>query len=420
MSTERQRHDRLRYNWLLRLLALPLLLYTLWQALRAYDLRYLRQRLGFYPPADRRRVLWLHAASVGEVNAVLPLIRELQQRQPEQPLLLTTTTPSGARAACAKLPAGVQHAYLPIDWQGGIRRFLATYRPRCALMMETELWPNLYCECRAREIPLLIVNGRLSARTLRARPWLRRLYALCLRQVTAILARSEQDRASFMLLGAERDRCETIGNIKFSSAPRPERVTPATLGRRYLLAASTRDGEEQLILRAWRRAGARQHLLVLAPRHPQRRRKILAALKGEQVAVRSRGDEISAATSVYLADTFGELPGLIAGADLVIMGGSLVAKGGQNILEAAALGKAPLFGPYMENFRTESAALLERGAALQVQNVDELAEAIQSLLADPERYAQMGERAREVVEQRRDMAARYGEAIRRYCDGASS
>ncbi|MCW8840759.1 MAG: glycosyltransferase, partial [Gammaproteobacteria bacterium] len=341
---------------------------------------------------------------------------QLQQHQPEQPLLLTTATPSGARAARAKLPPGVEHAYFPIDWRRSVRGFLAAYRPRCALIMETELWPNLYCECPQREIPLLLINGRLSARTSRVRPWLRRLYSLCLQQVTAVLARSEQDRASFITLGAPRERCEVIGNIKFSSAPRTERVTPTELGRPYVLAASTRSGEEALVMEAWHQAKADGHLLVIAPRHPQRREQILATLKGEEVAVRSRQDALSAKTSVYLADTFGELPGLIAGAELVFMGGSLVAKGGQNILEAAALGRAPLFGPHMENFRTESETLLDGGGAIQVEDSTELAKKIAMLLADAPLREQMGERARLLVDERRDMASRYREAISRYCE----
>lgn len=412
--------DLLRYNWLLRLLALPIALFTLWQVLKEKEWRYFSQRLGFYRKPARRRVMWLHAASVGEVNAVLPLIKQLQEHQPDQPLLLTTTTPSGARAARSKLPSGVEHAYFPIDWQRSVRGFLAAFRPRCALVMETELWPNLYCECRHREVPLLLINGRLSARTSKTRPWLRHLYTLCLQQVTAILARSEQDRASFITLGADRERCEVIGNIKFSSAPRTERITPTDLGRPYVLAASTRDGEEKHLLQAWREAPTGDHLLVIAPRHPQRRDTILQELRGVKIAVRSRDDSIGEETDIYLADTFGELPGLIAGADLVFMGGSLVPKGGQNILEAAALGRAPLFGPHMDNFRTEAATLLDGSAAIQVDDAAELAACIGRLLEDRALRKEMGERARQLVDERRDMASRYREAISRYCEPASS
>lgn len=419
MSTK-QRYVLLRYNGLLRLLAPLIALYTLWISLREKEPGYLPRRMGIHRKPQRRRVMWLHAASVGEVNAVLPLIKQLQAHQPEQPLLLTTTTPSGARAARSKLPAGVEHAYFPIDWQGSVRRFLSAYRPRCALIMETELWPNLYWECRHRQIPLLIVNGRLSARTSKVKPWLRRLYTMCLQQVTAVLARSEQDRASFITLGADRNRCEVIGNIKFSSAPKTERITATDLGRPYLLGASTRDGEEALILDAWQRAAIPGLLLVIAPRHPKRREQILNTLRGEVVAVRSRGDAVTQETTVYLADTFGELPGLMSGAELVFMGGSLVPKGGQNILEAAALGKAPLFGPHMENFRTESAILLEGGGAIQVADQHELGNRIKVLLADPALRRKMGEQASKLVDERRDMASRYREAVNRYCDPVAS
>jgi 3-deoxy-D-manno-octulosonic-acid transferase len=404
-----------RYNWLLRLLALPIAAYTLWQAVRERELRYLRERLGLYRRSPGGRPIWLHAASVGEVNAALPLLESLARHHPKIPLLLTTTTPSGARTARAKLPSAVHHVYFPVDWQGAVRRFLARHRPRCALVMETELWPNLYSHCRAKEIPLLIVNGRLSARTRRARPWIRRLYALCLQQVSAVLARSEHDRIGFISLGAPKERCEMIGNIKFAAAPAASGVEPLDLSRPYLLAASTRDGEEKLVVEAWKEAGAGE-LLVIAPRHPKRLAQILADLDGESPSVRSRGEAITDTTGIYIADTFGELPAFIAGAELVFMGGSLVAKGGQNLLEAAALGKAPLFGPHMENFLCESEVLLSAGGALQVNDTTQLARELRRLHADKALRSEMGEKAQTVVDERRDMAERYREAIGRYCE----
>ncbi len=417
MSTGAERARQLwRYNLLLRLLAVPLAAYTLWQALREKDLRYLRERFGFYRPAGGKRPLWLHAASVGEVNAALPLLETLARHAPDTPLLLTTTTPSGARTAAAKLPPSVRHAYFPIDWAGAVRRFLSCHRPSCALVMETELWPNLYRRCSAQNIPLLIVNGRLSARTRRARPWLRRLYSLCLQQVSAVLARSEHDRIAFLSLGAARERCEVIGNIKFAAAPSARGVEPIDLKRPYVLAASTREGEEKLVVEAWKESGAAERLLVIAPRHPKRLAQILTDLEGEAISVRSRGEAITDTTRVYLADTFGELPGLIAGAELVFMGGSLVPKGGQNLLEAAALGRAPLFGPHMENFLCESEVLLSQGGALQVRDPRQLASEIRRLLGDASLRREMGEKARAVVDERRDMSERYREAIGRYCD----
>lgn len=417
MSTGAKRERQFsRYNLLLGLLLLPLAVFILWQALREKDLRYLRERFGFYPAVDGDRPIWLHAASVGEVNAALPLLETLSRHYPNTPLLLTTTTPSGARTAAAKLPPAVRHVYFPIDLHGAVRRFLNCHRPRCALVMETELWPNLYSRCGAENIPLLIVNGRLSARTCRARPWLRRLYSLCLQQVTAVLARSERDRISFIALGAPKERCEVIGNIKFAAAPSTAGAVAIDLKRPYVLAASTREEEEKLLLKAWNECGAAGHLLVIAPRHPRRLSQILSDLKGEAISVRSRGEAITDATRIYLADTFGELTGFIAGADLVYMGGSLVPKGGQNLLEAAALGKAPLFGPHMENFLCESEILISEGGAVQVRDVHQLAVEFRRLLENEPLRRELGEKARAVVDERRDMAERYHKAIGHHCE----
>lgn len=416
MSTgAEQKRQLLRYNLLLILLALPIAGYTLWQAFRERDFRYLRERLGFYPPATDKPPIWLHAASVGEVNAALPLIETLSHHYPDIPLLLTTSTPSGARTATSKLAPSVRHAYFPIDWRGAARCFLNRHRPLCALVMETELWPNLYQLCSVQSIPLIIINGRLSTRTLRTKPWLRRLYRLCLQQVTAVLARSEQDRISFLTLGASKEHCEAIGNIKFSAAPTAASVEPIDLKRPYVLAASTREEEEKLVVAAWKSSGVVNRLLVIAPRHPKRLAQILGDLQDEAISVRSRGETVTDTTRIYLADTFGELPGFIAGAELVFMGGSLVPKGGQNLLEAAALGKAPLFGPHMENFLCEAEVLLSHGGALQVSDPQQLAQAFKRLLDAPPLLQEMGEKARMVVDERRDMAERYLEAIDRYC-----
>ena len=417
MSTGAERKQQLwRYNLLLRLLALPLVGYTLLQALREGSPRYLRERFGLYQPATADRPIWLHAASVGEVNAALPLLETLHRHSPDIPLLLTTTTPSGARVAATKLPPAVRHVYFPIDLRGAVRRFLNRHRPRCALVMETELWPNLYSRCGTQNIPLIIINGRLSARTRKARPWLRRLYSLCLQQVSAVLARSEQDRLSFIALGAPKECCEVIGNIKFAAAPLASGVEAIDIKRPYVLAASTREEEEKLLVQAWKESGVANHLLVIAPRHPRRLAQILTDLEGEAISVRSRGEAITDTTRIYLADTFGELPGFIAGAELVFMGGSLVPKGGQNLLEAAALGKAPLFGPHMENFLCESEVLLSQGGAVQVKDTPQLAHELRRLLGNTPLLGEMGEKARAVIDARRDMAERYREAIGRYCE----
>lgn len=412
------RRERLLYRLVLWLLWLPLFLYTAWQAYRAHEPRYLRHRFGLFEPGGNCRPLWFHAASVGEVNALLPLIETVRQHHPTLPLLVTTTTLSGAAIVRKKLPAEIRHVWLPLDYPTAVRRFLDAHTPRCAVIMETELWPHLYGRCRARAIPVLLVNGRLSARTLRAPPWVRRLYHYTLQQVTAILARAEADRMGFIALGAEAARCSVVGNIKFAAAPRADLLAPLELGRRFILAASTRNGEERLIIEAWKKSGINDCLLVIAPRHPQRLGEILKDVGTHAVAVRSRDEAITAQTAIYIADTFGELPALMLGAELVFMGGSLVPKGGQNLLEPAALGKAIVFGPHMENFSSEAAILLSEEGAVQVSDSDALAMTLRSLLADPQRRAWLGARARAAVEARRDMATRYYQALLPWCGSA--
>ena len=407
----------LKYNVLLWALSLPLAIFTVGQALRRGGWRYALQRLGWAYPRSPQRPIWLHAASVGEVIAALPLIERLQARCPDVTILLTTTTATGAAVATQRLPASVAHVYLPIDWRGAVRRFLRRTQPRCALIMETELWPNLYRHCNERGIPLVVINGRLSARTLRADTWMRSVYRSTLAQVDAVLARSETDRAAFVELGAPAQRVSVIGNIKFSAGAAARDTLPFHIERPYLLAASTHHDEELQLARLWQNLAHAEYLLVIAPRHPQRANTILQTLATAQfnVAVRSRGDVVTAQTDVYLADTLGELSIFILGADMVFMGGSLVPVGGHNILEPARAGKATLFGPYMRNFADEAHALLHANAAVQVHNAIELGEQITALLHNPQHCKELGQRAQALLHEHADIADRYLNAIMHYC-----
>jgi 3-deoxy-D-manno-octulosonic-acid transferase len=346
--------------------------------------------------------------------AMLPLIEALQSDHPTLPLLLTTNTASSGTLARNKLPTGVIHAYLPLDWRDAMQRFLAQCQPRLGVIMETELWPNLYQLCSEGDTPLVIINGRLSEKTLRAPGWLRRLYRDCLQRTAQVLSRSELDQERFLQLGANPAHSRVIGNIKFA-ALNSEAPAPIELGRDYVLTASSRDEEEKLIAEAWQRSG-RDELLVIAPRHPQRLEAILNDLQplGLKFAVRSRGELPDASTQLYLADTFGELRAFMTGAQLVFMGGSLVAKGGHNILEPAALGKAVICGPHMENFLDESRTLLEGKGMVQVSSVEALAEAFGDLLQDGGKRRQLGENAQATLTQQADVVERYLEALGDY------
>ena len=385
--------------------------HALWLGWKHRDGRFVRERLGFPGRPAATAPVWIHAASVGEVNAVLPLITELRRRRPGLAMLLTTATPTGGAVARRHLHDGLAHAYLPFDRTGAVRRFLAVHRPACGIVMETELWPNLYAACADAEVPLVIVNGRVSARTLRTPVWLRDLYARCLAGVRAVLARSPEDRDGFLALGAPPSMVRVLGNLKFA-APARTASAPIPLGRPYVLAASTREGEEIRVARAWQCTGS-AHLLVIAPRHPKRIDELLADLRplGLAMAVRSRGEAITGQTRIYVADTFGELDGFMAGAELVYMGGSLVPKGGHNLLEPARLGRAVVFGPHMENFAEEARLLLDEEAAVQVVDEETLSEALQTLLGNAERRQAMGRRAAAAVAARGDVATRYAAAL---------
>ena len=405
----------LRYRALLAALALPMLGYTLWRALRDGGWRYLWQRLGFGLPRLQRPI-WLHCASVGEVNAALPLLDGLLARYPDAPLLVTSNTPTGAAVLARRCGERVRHAYLPLDFRFAARRFLRHCRPRCGLIVETELWANLYRAAAERGVPLAIVNGRLSARTLDAggllRPLLRPALRSCLRNVDRVLARGAADAAGFRQLGAPDERVRVLGNLKFAAAAQPLAATPRPIERRYWLAASTHDDEELQLARIRRELG-RDELLVIAPRHPERREAILRQLAplGLDVAVRSRGEPIAADTQLYLADTLGELAGFIAHAELVFMGGSLIPRGGQNLLEPARAGVAIICGPHMENFADELARLRAADALRQVADAAALARLLDELLDDAAQRARLGAAAQALVRREAGVGRAYLEAL---------
>jgi 3-deoxy-D-manno-octulosonic-acid transferase len=404
-----------RYRFLFTVLAPLLVLHSIWQAWKNRDRRLALQRLGLNLPQHSDRPLWLHMASVGEVNAAVPLIQELQQRHPALPIMVSTVTATGAAMAQKKLP-GITHCYLPLDFAYATRTLLKKMRPRCAVIMETELWPQLYHQCGKQQVPLLIVNGRLSQRTLNRPAWVHAFYQRALANVTKILARSEKDAQRFVQLGATAEQVSVVENIKFA-AVNQNAIEAIKLPRPYVVAASTHDDEELQISREWLASElCKNYLLVIVPRHPVRKETILKQLRplNAPLAVRSANEVVTSETEIYLADTFGELQQFIAGSELVCMGGSLIPRGGQNLIEVARQGKVALFGPHMENFEDECDLLLEQQAAFQVNSAAELIEKMVELLAQPELLQEIGQRAHELVAAKADVAARYAEALEPY------
>ena len=370
---------------LLNLLLIPLTFsYICWKAVRHKQLRYLKQRLGVGLGAIPQNCLWLHCASVGEVNTALPLLYELHQRNPQQNFLITTNTPTGAEIVTRQQQPYLFHAYLPFDWMLSVTLFVTAVKPTALYVLETELWPNLFSICHSRNIPVVIINGRLSPKTTSTYQWVRKVLGQLLLLTDHIYARSEADRAAFIKLGADSNKVSLVGNLKYSP-PSSRAIEKPGVNSEYIVAASTHADEEIKILQCWLKLD-RPELLVIAPRHPERREEILKQLHSltDSIAVRSRNDEITDTTRVYLLDTVGELNNWFSGARLVIMGGSFIPRGGHNLLEPAHFGKAVIFGPSMENFHEEARLMLSKHAAVQVASVDKLCEQLQHFLANPQ------------------------------------
>ncbi len=410
------------YRCLLRLLFPAIAAGTAAVALRDGSLRYLAQRLGHFHAvaAATAQPLWIHCASVGETNAALTFVEAWLKRHPGDEFVLTTNTVTAAKMLASRAPTAasgrVRHCYLPLDYPLFCRRFLDAVKPRCALIIETEIWLNLFCECHGRGIPLLIINARLSQRTLDGARRFKDYYRQSLAAVQAILARSEKDAAAFAALGIAADKITVTGNLK--RAGNKTTTLPDLIGRRYVLAASTHADEEVQAAEAWRRALARgqppsERLLVVAPRHPRRGRAIARQLKkrGFDVRLRSRTQAPPQATpariSVYIADTLGELPALIRHADLVFMGGSLAPVGGHNVLEPAQLGVPQVTGPHTHSFHEEVAALKAVGGLIEAPDQDALEAVFRAALDDAPAHAAAAEKALTLMREYADVVAAY-------------
>lgn len=362
-----------------------------------------RERFALQPiPESERGAIWVHAVSVGEVEAAVPLIRILQG---QGRVLLTTTTPTGSARVRALFGDTVSHVYLPYDVPDAVQRFLDGYRPSMAIFMELEIWPNLFAGCGKRAIPLYLINARLSEKSARGYQWLPRFVASTLANVSRLCAQGEADAARFAALGLPEERIVVTGSIKFDlELPEdlPERgkaLRASLFGLRPVwIAASTHAGEEDQVLEVFLtlRRDYPDLLLLLAPRHPERSPEIraLCQQRGLQCVTRSSGTPCSPDTAVFILDTLGELKQFYAVGDIAFIGGSLVPVGGHNVLEPAALGIPILFGPLMDNFVEISRKLLAEQGAVQIRHQSELSDQVSRLLADATAREQLGENAR--------------------------
>jgi 3-deoxy-D-manno-octulosonic-acid transferase len=406
---------RFLYSFLLYLL-IPLALTRLaWRGLRnrGYWRRW-AERFGFVPRLSGS-VLWLHAVSVGEVRASAPLVKSLARDYPGHTILITTMTPTGSATVHELFGAAVAHCYVPYDLPTAVWRFLNRARPRLALIMETELWPNLFHQCHARGIPLMLANVRMSEKSARGYRRFAGFTRDTLANVSCVGAQTGTDAERMRALGAAQ--VEVTGSIKFEmDVPADLTARAAALrsgfGKRPVwVAASTRAGEEEQVLDAF--AQLREQfpglLLVLVPRHPERFDSVakLCHQRGFRIERRSaRKDGVASDTTILLGDTMGEVLLFHAAADVSYIGGSLVPLGGQNLLEAAAVGTPVVFGPHMFNFSDISRMARGRGAGRQVQDAAELASVVADYLKNPALRNAAGEAGQRMVAENRGALAR--------------
>jgi 3-deoxy-D-manno-octulosonic-acid transferase len=411
------------YSLLIHVLRPAAFAVVLWRGLR--NRRYwlgLGERFGWGPELRGIPAVWVHAVSLGEVTAAAPLVRALQVRHPHVAVVLTTATPTGRDRAHALFGDSVAVRYLPYDTPGGVRRFLARVRPLLAIIMETELWPNLFNECRRRGIPVVLANARLSSTSVRRYRRFGGLFRGVFSGNTRVAAQTADDAERFIAIGAERSRTCVIGNVKFDRAIDPGLIARGALLREACwgprpvwIAGSTHAGEEELVLAAHAelQTAVASALLLLVPRHPERFESVAELLTRRNIRFerRSSGQSVHPDTQVVLVDTVGELAALYASVDVAFVGGSLVPVGGHNLLEPAALGIPVVTGLHQQNGRDIAELLVRAGAALQVADACELAESLQRLFADPPLRQRMGASGRRVVEANRGSVQRLLELI---------
>jgi len=407
------------YSLLLYLITPLIWLRLQWRSRKQPEyVQHLAERYGFYAQPKGEKLIWVHAVSVGETRAAQPLIEGLLARWPGHRILLTGMTPTGREAGREVYGDKVIQAYLPYDYPGAVARFFAHFAPGFGVLMETEIWPNLLAAARQRQIPVILANARLSERSARGYAKLPALVRPAFAALAGVAAQTAGDAQRLGELGAMR--VEVCGNLKFDVLPAAEKLAlgadwrAALDGRPVWLAASTREGEEALILEALARLDIPDLLLVLVPRHPQRFAEVAGLLDSQGWRTVRRSNALpQAATQVWLGDSMGEMAAYYRLADLAFVGGSLLPLGGQNLIEAAACGCPVLVGPHTFNFLQATQDAIAAGAARRVDDAAALGEAVAGLLREREALAAMRRAASEFAAAHQGAAQRMLDFIER-------
>ncbi|UUM30482.1 lipid IV(A) 3-deoxy-D-manno-octulosonic acid transferase [Vibrio japonicus] len=372
-----------------------------------------REHFGITPELESHRsgVIWLHAVSVGEVLASRKLISQLQERYPEKAVLVTTTTSTGAQQV-ENMGNGIVHRYMPIDFSWCVRRFLRTVKPEIMLIIETEIWPNTIHTVSKQSIPIVLVNGRLSEKSLSNYQKLSLLIQPALSSISSLLSVHSDDAKRFIGLGVEAEKVTTTGSLKYDISVEQQTYDDASALRKQLgesrkvwIAASTHLGEDEFILAAYKLAKEKipDLLLILVPRHPERFDSVAELIQSQGLSCvrrsQGRATELSKSTDVYLGDSMGEMMILLAASDLVFMGGSLLGKkvGGHNFIEPAVLSKPCLTGPSYYNFADLADQLIGVGMLTVVSDSEQLAEKVVKSLSSPETLSASGKAGYDIV-----------------------
>jgi 3-deoxy-D-manno-octulosonic-acid transferase len=422
----------LAYSLLLSLGLLVLIPYFLFQAL-VHGKYYagLRQRLGSVSPITGKPVIWLHCVSVGETQAARPLAQRLKQQFPDHALVVSTITLTGQKLAHDVFRKHAESVfYFPFDWRWSVRRALKRINPAAVIIMETELWPNFLRECKAREIPVALVNGRISKQSFRRYAWIKFFLRKVLSSLSIAVMQSETDGQRLQTLGMPAEKIFTAGNLKFDADIGKDLAEIAKeIAKRFglqagsvsdtplILAASTHAPEEQIILDSFKLLRAQQPVrLMLAPRHPERFNEVASLIQNSGLTWARRmnlPESTDANATVILLDTIGELPATYPFASVVFVGGSIVDRGGHNVLEPAAAGKAVVTGAHTHNFHAIVDQMEEAGALVQLPDAratsmatPHITKVFAKLLASPEARAELGRRAKQLISENQGAAER--------------
>lgn len=409
---------RVIYSCFFYLIIPFILIRLIWRSIKVPAYRYRwNERFALYQKKFPQNVIWFHAVSVGEAEALFPLVKKIQRQYPDARLLITTTTVTGSARIKAVMQESVEHVYLPYDIPCAVSRFMRCFKPKIAVIMETEIWPNLFACCSKNKIPLYVVNARLSEKSAMGYQKYPALISPTLAHIKLIATQTQDDAKRFVAIGAKAEAVRTLGNIKFDVEVSTEIIERGQqlkadlfYGRFVWLIASTHKHEEAIFLEIYKKIKQEipELLLVIVPRHPERFGEVKKLCEQYQLAVvmRTSGEHCHQHTDVYLADTMGELKLLYATSDVAFVGGSMVPVGGHNILEAAAVEAPVLFGPYMVNFKEIAEDVLRQDAAIQCQDESEIISAIIALHADPAYRQSLAEKGRAFVRQNQGATTR--------------